>query len=591
MNIRPLSLEAYQRLLQVSLGKEPASVWFKHVRYLNVHTGQVERGHIVLSDQRIAYVGEKEPLTSKDTEIVELDAYQIMVPGYIEPHGHPFHWYNPWTWGEFLLTQGTTMSINDNVFFFANLDVEKAIQFINELDQNSQHLSLWWARFDAQTDIHEKEEGQNYRFTEEAMQKWLAHPLVMQGGEFTAWPQLLQGDEELAKFMLMTRQQFGKRIEGHLPGASLETLNALAAAGIGADHESLNGKDVLKRLRVGMYTALRYSSIRPDLPQILRDLREVPNLNLSRMMLTNDGSIPFFVEESGFNQMVKIVLDAGFSEVDAYRMATLNPATYYGLDQDIGSIAPGRLAHMNILEDLSQPTPVHVMVDGKWAIRNQRRVSRRDVPKEWLQGYFRMKQPTFTLDVQDLNIEQGEMGIQLVNAAITRPYAYQVNELLEEGEVYLSLVNQQGKWVLNTRMKGFSLKLTALASSYTATKDYVLIGKDREQMLRAFDELVALGGGIVAYFDNGESMQISLPLAGGMSAEPMEKVIEICTLFVQKMKDSGYAFEDPVYTLLFLTATHLPFIRLTSQGVYLIKEQQMITPVYKLRNNSNKNIF
>lgn len=578
MNIRPLSLEAYKRLIQVSLRKEPATLWFKHARFLNVHTGLIEQKHIVCSGERIAYIGDKEPLISEQTEIVELDAHQILVPGYIEPHGHSSLVYNPVTWGDFLLTQGTTVSINDNMFILPELGVELSIQFINEYDKRSRHLSLWWARFDTQTELYADGAFKRGMFTLDTMERWLAHPLVVQGGEFSSWPQFLKGDEELTQLVLATRQTYGKRIEGHLPGASVETLNALAAGGLGADHESMTGEDVLKRIRLGLHCALRYSSIRPDLPQILQQLKDAPGLNLSRLMLTNDGSSAFYLKQSGQNQLIKMVIEAGFHYSDAYRMATLNPASYYSLDQDLGSIAPGRLAHFNILNDILEPTPAHVMVDGRWVNSEQSQTS------EWLQHYFGKKSFSFHLNVGDLELTDREsgMGMHLINAVISKPYPYSQNDPLDTGEVYVSLVDSQGQWILNSRMKGFTTRLTALASSYTASKDVLLIGKDKEQMLTAFEEMKHIEGGIVALFDDGESIQIPMTLLGNMSTEPMDKLIDWCTHFAEKMKSSGYDFEDPIYTLLFITTTHLPNIRLTPQGIYLVKEREIVSPVTKL---------
>lgn len=576
MSIRPLTIEQYQYLIEVSLRKRPASVWFKDTSFLNVYTGQMDKAHIYLSGQRIAYVGEKEPLVSVETEIIELEKGQMLVPGYIEPHAHPFQWYNPLTWGEYLLTQGTTTSINDNMALFRMVNDDQAIQFINQLEERGNHLWLWWSRFDAQTGISREHET---RFTEDTLRSWLAHPFVVQGGEFTSWPLLLQGDQDLAKWMLLTKQDFNKRIEGHLPGASAETINALTAAGISADHESLNGEDVLRRLRVGLYATLRYSSIRPDLPQILKELRKQPHLNLSRIMLTNDGSMPFFVEQSGVNQMIKLVMEAGFEAVDAYRMATLNPATYYGFDQDLGGIAPGRLAHINVVEDIHEPSPIHVMVDGKWVIRNFKKTTQ-PISTDWLEEFFPALKQTFEVNIDLFNEEEGEVGIELINEVITRPYIYEADQDLEYGEAYLSLINRHGEWTLHTRIKQFATTLTALASTYTASSDYVLIGKDREQMLVALKEALEQGGGIVAYFEGGERWHIPLPLAGGMSIESMDKLKEISYLFVEKMKQNGHRFGDPIYTLLFLTATHLPFVRLTEKGLFLIKEQQIITPIH-----------
>lgn len=577
MNIRPLTQHSYEQLLAVSRRQAPATVWFKNVHFLNVYTGGVERAHIYTAGERIAYVGEQEPLVDAKTDIVELEEEQLLVPGYIEPHAHPFQWYNPLTLGEYFIKQGTTVSINDNMFLFMKLNDDEAVQFIEELDKKGNHLWLWWSRFDGQTAASYQEA----RFNDESLKKWLSHRLVVQGGEFTSWPLLLKGNKDLARWMNMTRQQFGKRIEGHLPGASVETLNTLTAAGVGADHESLNGEDVLKRLRLGLYATLRYSSIRPDLPHLLKDIRELEGINTSRLMLTNDGSMPFFIDESGCNRMLQIVMEHGFSAVDAYRMVTLNPATYYGLDQDIGGIAPGRLAHFNVLNHLQEPTPVHVMVDGRWVVKNSHHVQ--EAATEWLNDYFPKLQQTITITESDLQHSHGNMGISLMNEVITKPYAFDPHSALQNDEHYISLVNSKGEWVLNSRLKAYANSgLQTLVSTYTASKDYILIGKNQNEMMKDLSEILSIGGGIKATFADETSIIIPLPLNGGMSNEHISAVIQHSERFVKKMKQNGFVFSDPIYSLLFLTATHLPFIRLTSEGVYLIKEQEVVAPVHKL---------
>ena len=75
----------------------------------------------------------------------------------------------------------------------------------------------------------------------------------------------------------------------HLP--SYDRLAQLSAAGISADHEGIDGQDALNRLRLGMWTMLRQSSLRPDLEQILQELGDVVNTS-RRLMLTTDGAAP-----------------------------------------------------------------------------------------------------------------------------------------------------------------------------------------------------------------------------------------------------------------------------------------------------------
>ena len=89
---------------------------------------------------------------------------------------------------------------------------------------------------------------------------------------------------------------------------------------------------------------------------------------LGRLMLTTDGSTPAFIAEHGFvDHLVRIAMDQGVPPVDAYRMATLNPATYYGRDADLGGLAPGRYADINLLPDLEEPRPAAVVARGRLA--------------------------------------------------------------------------------------------------------------------------------------------------------------------------------------------------------------------------------
>ncbi|AUJ24132.1 adenine deaminase C-terminal domain-containing protein [Virgibacillus dokdonensis] len=573
-NIRAITSQENKSLINTALRREAPSIFFKHVNILNVYTGVIEKTNIFISGKRIAYVGDNNPICLDSTEIVELNNNEILVPGYIEPHAHPNQMYNPFTHGNFLTSKGTTVSINDNLSLFINLKDDEAIEFVNLLDQTGIHLWLWWAYFDSP---HKGVSDQEYRFDIDYLRKWGKNPFVVQGGEFTSWPKLMNGDEKISNMLLFFRQKLGKRIEGHLPGASSDTLNVLAAAGITADHESLNGKDVINRLKLGYYAALRYSSIRRDLPNIIQELVEYPNIYFSRLMLTNDGSALNFLEYSTHSQMIKMVIKLGMKPIDAFRMATINPATYYRIDNMVGGIAPGRLAHINIIEDLYNPEPISVMVDGEWAYRNKNRC--KPLNSKWINKF--LKNPNKYIQIDSIE-PTTSIGIKLLNDVITKSYQFNPNDDLSEDECYLTYINQEDGSFLNTRIKGFSNSLIALASTYSASQDYILIGKNKVKMLEVIDEVLKEGGGIISLFDNNEKIKISLPLSGIMSTEPIESLKNIVEKFNEAMKNSGFLFDDPTYTLLFLTATHLPSIRLTKKGLYSIKDKKIFVHNIKI---------
>ncbi|GAA0137170.1 adenine deaminase C-terminal domain-containing protein [Paenibacillus sp. YSY-4.3] len=571
MRINPGHFEEYRDLIAVSVGSKSPDVWLKNAAYLNVYTGQVERGHIYISGKRIAYVGEKELAASPNTQIVELEQGQIIVPGYIEPHAHPCQMYNPFAWGVSQLRHGTVLSINDNLSLLMLLGV-RAIPFIEELDRISTHMFLWWCNFD-----------QVQAGDRSMLRAWLAHPLVIQGGEFTEWFKLLQGDEEMLERLYMLKGGPSVRVEGHLPGVSHEKISGIAAAGIGADHESLNAEDVLKRLRIGLYVSLRYSSIRPDLPDILAGLAGDPRFNLNRIMLTSDGPSPHFTEEHSTPRMIKLCMEAGLSAVDAYRLATLNPATYYGLDEDLGGIAPGKLASFNVLRSLNEPAPLHVMQQGKWCIWNGVDLHPADEASiaSWLYSCFPTRRVHARLTPQQIRV-QGNIGIELSNDVITKPYEFVANAPLEDEESLITLLDSKGEWALHTRIKGFASGITALASTYSASGDTLLIGRNETVMCEMLQELNERGDGILACFANGKQLHIPLPLGGAMSAGNMEEISKSLGFFARLMQEHGYRYRDPAYTLLFLTASHLPNIRMSAKGLYLVKTGQVVANTERL---------
>lgn len=98
-------------------------------------------------------------------------------------------------------------------------------------------------------------------------------------------------------------------------------------------------------------------------------------------------------------------------------------------------------------------------------------------------------------------------------------------------------------------------------------------------MLNAFREIKRIGGGMVLY-ENG-SIVATLPLAigGGLSAEPVETLIEQELALKKALTERGHRHGDAVYTFLFLQSTHLPYIRITQMGLFDVLKNEVMIPV------------
>ena len=70
------------------------------------------------------------------------------------------------------------------------------------------------------------------------------------------------------------------------------------------------------------------------------------------------------------DELIKMAISHGIPLIDAYNMASYNIARYYNMEHLHGSIATGRIANINILDNKYNPTPISVLAKGKWIKHN-----------------------------------------------------------------------------------------------------------------------------------------------------------------------------------------------------------------------------
>ena len=396
----------------------------------------------------------------------------------------------------------------------------------------------------------------------------------------TGWPRLLDGDDLILHCMQCTKRR-RKRIEGHFPGASEKTLTKMKLFGADADHEAMTGKEVLKRLELGYHVGLRQSSIRPDLRKILRELHEEGFHHYDHMFYTTDGAAPNYYKEGMTNKLIEIAIEEGVPLIDAYNMASFNIAKYYHMEDILGVVAPGRYATLNILNSPDEPNPETVLAKGRLIKSGGINMNAFSVP-DWQKGGLVPLNLSYDLTMDDLQFSM-PLGLKMRNSVIMEPYTIEidnsVNQLsFDHDESYLSLFDKYGKWRVNTMLKGFATRIQGFVSSYSTTGDIIAIGKNKEDMLLAFKRMKEIGGGIVLA-ENGKIVhEIPLHLSGGASIETYEKVLEREKALKELLFERGYTFDDPIYTLLFLQSTHLPYIRVTPKGIFDVMKKTVLFP-------------
>ncbi|MBI3637770.1 MAG: adenine deaminase [Candidatus Rokubacteria bacterium] len=560
-----------RRLAAVARGEATADLYVRGGTLLNVYTGELYPANVAVAGERIAYVGARDEMVGPRTTIVDA-AGRVVVPGYIDPHVHPAHLVTPSALARHLLPLGTTTVFADTLQFW-ELGGLRAFRAAADAFARSPLKFYWMIRPHAQSRTTDEPRRYPVRDLVAAM----AHPWAVAIGEVTRWPDAWAGAPGLLRRLDVAHAR-GRRVEGHTAGAAGERIAAIAAAGFTSDHEPITAREVLDRARQGIAVMLRHSSLRPDLTGLLDALKDAPGL-ASRAMLTADGSMPAFIRDHGFvDHLVRLALERGVPPVDAYRMVTLNPATYYGLDAHLGGIAPGRYADLCLLEDLSEPRPEVVVARGRIAARAGRLLVDVKEPP-WRRVFAR---PEARLDVrwrarpEDFRLPPRERYpvLDLVSTVISR-----LDERpLRAGDLHAALVDRAGKWIAPGVVAGFGERVDGLASTITTDFHILVLGRRPEAMARAVNRLLARRGGIVIVEGDDVVFELPLPIGGVMARGSLPEAAAAEDALRAALVARGYPHHDPLFTLFFLAADFLPAVRLTPRGVWDVKRARVLLP-------------
>jgi adenine deaminase len=117
-------------------------------------------------------------------------------------------------------------------------------------------------------------------------------------------------------------------------------------------------------------------------------------------------------------------------------------------------------------------------------------------------------------------------------------------------------------------VRGFGLGSGALASTVAHdAHNVVVVGVDDNDMARAVQRLVELGGGIVAVESRGVRAELPLPVAGLLSDAPLADVVAQSRACNEAAAALGCQVATPFLTLSFLALSVIPKLKITDHGL------------------------
>ena len=525
---------------------------------VDVRRGVLTGAAVAVTGGQITAVGDENELAATAVRVIDIHG-GVVVPGYIEPHTHSIL-ANPAEMAYAIGAHGTTTAVVDGLPLMMTVPPDQ-LPGVLELLSSLPVTLRWLIRLQPQSFADER------TFSLPALQALWRRPFAAAVGEVTRWPDVLAGDADLLAKIAAARED-QVRVEGHAPGASLERLRGLAAAGFTSCHEAISAAEVANRLEAGLYAMLRDSSIRPDLPDLLKGIPDGA-IAAGRVMLTVDGPSPIFLDDFGYqDRLLAVAINAGIEPLDALRMVTVNPADYFGFS-DRGEIAVGRRADLNVLQSLDDPRPTLVIAGGEIIAEAGRTAAPPPLPLASLIPPPRL--PDLAADF--FTRSDGALPtLRFVNDVIL--------DLGPDAEPALRvmLVDRAGRWVTRAHVAGFADRLGGLATTISSAFDPLILGSDPADMAAAYRLLAHQGGGIAVVEDGATVFSLPLELGGIFSPRPWAAMVTANRQFLETLRERGYRFADPLFSLLFLTFDSLPYVRLTSRGIWDVRHRKILHP-------------
>jgi adenine deaminase len=575
-----------ERLIQGALGEIKADLIVTHGKLINVYSGEILEGmEIAVLDGRVCYVGESAAhARGESTEVFDAEGLYVS-PGFIDGHTHIGHFCRPYEFLQAYLPCGTTSLMTSCDEHAAVFGYEGVRLFLDEVEKHPLRVYTLISMAAPQDPLL-----CNARSLSQAeVAEGLADPRVLGLGEIVSWLRVLQRDPEVLERIEMTLRQ-GKIIHGHTSGARDRKLGAIAAAAVSSCHEPVGEREALERLRSGYWVMLREGSFRRDLEPTLRPIVE-RELSTQRLILVTDSTGPDDVEDSGHMDFVlRRAVEIGLAPVKAVQAVTLNPATYAGLDQDIGGIAPGRYADFTLLKDLKAFEAQSTFIGGRLVARQGESLVTGDpttLPESTKTSLH--LRPTVSAEAFRIPCPSPSVKVrtmELLNHTITRETiteVFTVNGTVQSDpdhdllKVAVFDRHTESGRITRGLLKGFGARVGAVGTTVNLDEYALMVAGGNDEDMALCANVLIEGGGGLAVVDQGVVLErLSFPVGGIFSPAPWKEIGTGLKRIHRCLGERGSPFPKPIYPLFFLTFVTLPSLRITDRGLIQVKDRKIV---------------
>jgi adenine deaminase len=412
------------------------------------------------------------------------------------------------------------------------------------------------------------------------MEAILRHPRALGVAEMMNFPGVIAGMPDV---LARLRVDGASHADGHAPGVVGRGLDAYVAAGIRSDHEATTFDEALEKRRRGMWVLLREASNARNLRDLLPLVGQYGPEHCA--FCTDDREPDFLFRDGHIDQMCRVAVEEGCSAEAALLLATLHPARCHGL-MDRGAVAPGMRADLVLLDDLETFAPARVYKDGRLVAAGGRAepFDRAPIPER-----VRSTMRTAPLGADAFAIEAAERVrvIETIPGQLIT-HAREEEPMTRDGHIVADPSRDLAKIAVVERhhatgrvglglVRGFGLQTGAFASTVAHdAHNLVVVGVTDEDMTACAVRLQEIGGGIAVARDGAVRGELPLPVAGLLSDEPVEEVVERLEQLQDMLAEQGVRDRAPFMTLSFLALSVIPALKITDRGLVDVDRFELV---------------
>jgi adenine deaminase len=574
--------ETAPQLVAVAAGRKSADTVIRGGKLVNVQTREVLDGwQVAIAAGRFAYVGpDASHCIGPDTQVIDADG-QYLIPGLCDGHMHiESGMLTPAEFAAAVIPHGTTTMFTDP-HEIANVLGLRGVKMMHD-EALMQPINIY-TQMPSCAPSAPGLETTGFEISAEDVVEAMAWPGIIGLGEMMNFPGVINGDPQMLAEMAATMNA-GKTVGGHYasPDKGI-AFSAYVAGGAADDHEGTAEADAIARVRLGMKSMMRLGSAWYDVKTQITAVTEKGLDPRNFILCTDDSHSGTLVNDGHMNRVVHHAIACGCDPLIALQMATINTATHFGLERELGSIAPGRRADVVLTSDLKALPINMVMARGQIVAEAGKIVV--DCPHyDWPAEARETVRMGRTLGADDFGIAAPE-GANTVTAKVIgvienqAPTAALTAELpvvdgLAEGlgDTYqIALVERHRATgaVTNGFVSGFGYTgKMAIASTVAHDSHHmIVVGTDRACMAQAANRLGEVGGGVTVWKDGAELALVELPIAGLMSDKPAAEVAAKADEMVAAMEACGCTLNNAYMQHSLLALVVIPALRISDLGL------------------------